>query len=407
MKPTAVAMSTLSLVLVLSAESYAQVPDVDRMQSHTVRILCRRGSAFGTGSGFVVGNGRHVVTNWHVAGEGVCGILLSTRDIITGKVVGGSKAKDLAILELERESGRPPISSFAVRATVKKGSDVFVIGFPGAADTTAEKQAGLVEATVTKGVVSRPLRDAESGTEHYQTDAAINPGNSGGPMFNPCGDVIGVNVAKIVKRGVEGIGLAIQAEEVFPELDRLGIRYEKTSRTCGLRAEGWASPALWGGLVGALVVVGSAVALGATRRGRAAVREVVRTRVLRAAPAPVPTPAPAASFRPVLAGLTGEFAGVEVLLEQGYLVIGRDPQRAQLVFRQGADAVSRQHCALRADAVTGAVYLEDCESTHGTFLESGERLPPRVPRPLRAGDRFYLGDRGNLFEVRSSRSLSE
>jgi hypothetical protein len=45
------------------------------------------------------------------------------------------------------------------------------------------------------------------------------------------------------------------------------------------------------------------------------------------------------------------------------------------------------------------VLLEDCNSLNGTFLESGERLRGGEPRLLRAGNRFYLGSRDNMFEV--------
>ena len=44
--------------------------------------------------------------------------------------------------------------------------------------------------------------------------------------------------------------------------------------------------------------------------------------------------------------------------------------------------------------------IEDLGSTNGTFLDTGERLPPGQPRDLRSGERFYVGDLRNQFEVR-------
>jgi serine protease Do len=42
---------------------------------------------------------------------------------------------------------------------------------------------------------------------YFVTDAAINEGNSGGPLFNSRGQVVGINVAKIVN--ADNIGFAI------------------------------------------------------------------------------------------------------------------------------------------------------------------------------------------------------
>ncbi len=43
--------------------------------------------------------------------------------------------------------------------------------------------------------------------------------------------------------------------------------------------------------------------------------------------------------------------------------------------------------------------LVDIDSADGTFLESNLRLIPGQAHALRPGDRFYLADRSNLFEV--------
>ena len=75
-------------------------------------------------------------------------------------------------------------------------------------DVVAIGSAFLLEATVTRGIVSA-IRTANDVT-FVQTDAAINPGNSGGPLLNSYGEVIGINVAKLA--GAESLGLAIAAD---------------------------------------------------------------------------------------------------------------------------------------------------------------------------------------------------
>ena len=52
-----------------------------------------------------------------------------------------------------------------------------------------------------------------------QHDAAINPGNSGGPLLNSSGQVVGINSAKIVASGYEGLGFSIPITEAQKVLE--------------------------------------------------------------------------------------------------------------------------------------------------------------------------------------------
>ena len=99
-------------------------------------------------------------------------------------------------------------------------------------------------------------------------------------------------------------------------------------------------------------------------------------------------------------GLAGPHKDTVVNLEDHTVTIGCDPKASQLVFPPGTTGVSKSHCTLRYSATQGEFRLVDCGSTNGTFLESGERLEPSRPYLLRPGDRFYVGERKNLFEVR-------
>ena len=64
---------------------------------------------------------------------------------------------------------------------------------------------------------------------------------------------------------------------------------------------------------------------------------------------------------------------------------------------RGTPGVSRRHCCIRWQQ--GVPVLMDLNSTYGTFMGDGRKLPPNYPHPLAAGSRFYLGDTRCLFQI--------
>ena len=82
--------------------------------------------------------------------------------------------------------------------------------------------------SVTSGIVSalnRQISINEKNMTLIQTDAAINAGNSGGPLLNSCGQVIGINSAKMSSSygtaSVEGLGFAIPINDAKVIIDDL------------------------------------------------------------------------------------------------------------------------------------------------------------------------------------------
>jgi Zn-dependent protease with chaperone function len=109
----------------------------------------------------------------------------------------------------------------------------------------------------------------------------------------------------------------------------------------------------------------------------------------------------AAGARWLLYGVSGPLAGKAVELDSTSMVIGRDARMANLVLPESAGQVSKRHCQLRYDPNNFAYSLEDCGSTNGTFLGSGQKLAPHTPYPLRHGERFYLATPEISFELRA------
>ena len=161
----------------------------------------------GVGSGVIFKSDGYIVTNNHVI-NGAKELIVSLSDgrSLKGKVVGADEVTDLAVVKIDAKD--LPTATFADSDQIVVGEPAIAIGNP----------MGLeFQGSVTSGVVSalnRTLGDGDARIKLVQTDAAINPGNSGGALVNMDGKVIGINSAKIVANGVEGIGLAIPSNAV-------------------------------------------------------------------------------------------------------------------------------------------------------------------------------------------------
>lgn len=122
----------------------------------------------------------------------------------------------MAVVKIEADN--LPVAKFGDSDTLQVGEPAIAIGNP----------LGLeFRGSVTAGVISALNRSIELGERKFsliQTDAAINPGNSGGALVNADGEVVGINSAKIVVSGVEGIGFAIPVNTAKPILDELASR---------------------------------------------------------------------------------------------------------------------------------------------------------------------------------------
>lgn len=103
---------------------------------------------------------------------------------------------------------------------------------------------------------------------------------------------------------------------------------------------------------------------------------------------------------PELVGVNGPLAGMVYPIGKNGLVIGRDSISCQVVIPSSQDKVSRSHCYVTFNAMSGMFVLNDRNSTHGTYLANGRRVSYSQPTALKSGDRFYLATPENTFEVR-------
>ena len=173
------------------------------------------------GSGFIINQTGHIVTNNHVI-EGADEITVTLHDDsrLEAKVVGRDPKTDLAVLKVEPKS-KIARTRFGDSDEAEVGDWVLAIGNP----------FGL-GGSVTAGIISARGRDINAGPydDFLQTDASINKGNSGGPLFNLRGQVIGVNTAIFSPSGGSiGLGFAIPANVVAPVIEQL-IKFGQVRR---------------------------------------------------------------------------------------------------------------------------------------------------------------------------------
>jgi S1-C subfamily serine protease len=178
------------------------------------------GERQGTGSGSVIDDQGHILTNNHVV-EGAQRLTVSFGEqTYPARVVGRDPDTDLAVIKVDAPREQLKIVSFGDSDRLAVGQKVLAIGNP----------FGFAR-TLTTGVISglqRPIRSRNGRPIEgaIQTDASINPGNSGGPLLDSSGRMIGINTLIYTPAGGSvGVGFAVPvsiAKRVVPQLIRSG-----------------------------------------------------------------------------------------------------------------------------------------------------------------------------------------
>src|SRR5581483_3109963 len=159
------------------------------------------------GSGVIVDQDGHIVTNHHViANADAVAVQLADGRVAQARIVGRDPDTDLAVLKIDLKPPLP-VATFGRSDQLKVGDVVLAIGNPiGLSQTVTH---GIVSATGRQQLGIAPLED------FIQTDAPINFGNSGGALVDSSGALIGINTAIVAKNfGVEGISFAIPVNMV-------------------------------------------------------------------------------------------------------------------------------------------------------------------------------------------------
>jgi S1-C subfamily serine protease len=176
------------------------------------------------GTGFVVGDGRHVITNYHVIPETLDTGNKEALAIFTGqgktaqfrraRVIRFDREHDLALLKF---FGTPlPAVTLGGKGKVREGTAVAFTGFPlgmtlGLYPVTHQSIVSaitpiVIPANSSSQLTAKQIKRMRSSYSVYQLDAVAYPGNSGSPVYDiATGKVIGVLNSVFVKGTKEAV----------------------------------------------------------------------------------------------------------------------------------------------------------------------------------------------------------
>lgn len=202
-----------------------------------------------SGTGFVVADGHHVITNAHVPpllmdeekGESLAVFLRGPNGLIVRKAekIASDPDHDLMLLKIE---GDPfPALKIGDSNKVREGQLFYFTGFPIGSVLglhPATHRAGLAAIAPiysptpgARSLTSKLIKRADDPFMMFQLDATAYPGNSGSPLYDgDTGEVIGVINSVFVKgskesvlRDPSGITYAIPGKYMKDLLEKAGL----------------------------------------------------------------------------------------------------------------------------------------------------------------------------------------
>lgn len=195
-----------------SAESSTEDPPLVEVVAKVDRSLVHILAGSVSGSGFVFGEPRWIVTNRHVVEEAGFGGTVKIRPVLPprdgrstmGPAVDGvvralHPDRDLAVIELLAPipSEVRPIPRIAGDSLLPRGTEVLIHGFPATSVPT-----------VSRGIVSGHHHDFADDEPVYLLDGASGSGSSGGPVTDRSGRLVAVANAVYDNDASEELGFA-------------------------------------------------------------------------------------------------------------------------------------------------------------------------------------------------------
>ena len=186
----------------------------------------------GTGSGVVISEYGHILTNFHVVEDASRVTIFDGENELEAEVVVYDEEKDIAVVlcpEIEL-----PAAQLGNSDKLQVGEWAIVIGNPLGEDFFRSVTVGTVsslERSVAQSVQDKYGRKTTVENSMIQVDAAINSGNSGGGMFNTLGQLMGIPSLKYSANyysstSIDNIGMCIPINVAKPLITKALEAYD-------------------------------------------------------------------------------------------------------------------------------------------------------------------------------------
>lgn len=289
---------------------------------------------------------------------------------IRANIENFSGRADVAVLHLNEAIPRSAAVIYD-RKDFQINEQLTAMGFPAASESNLANEVTDQLVATTEKVSTNTGNftnwDGHSSTrkgDQITTTAEMSAGISGGPLVDKEGYVVGVCVSGSTRS--QNVNYAVAADELkmllggITELDWSEGKVQQGLNTTSIILI--AAGAVVAALLIALII--------ASTKGKKNSRTLV---------------------------MTGSMAGKSLPLRKGVpVVVGRDPNRCQVVYPKDAAGVSSVHCTITFDG--NEVTVADNGSSYGTFV-GGTKVEPGKPMVMHRGQEVTFGSNKNSAEL--------
>ena len=207
-------LKKLNLFLLIGFISWLPASNTDIFYSNVSGVVFIAGDN-GIGSGVIISNGGHILTNWHVIEDNpnLNALTLGEGDYdenLRGlELIKYDSQKDLALLKLKTIPKN--VSVIKISKVIQEvGERVHAIGHP--RGEMWSYAMGYISAFREGYTWKDPENEQEFSGDVYQMQTPINPGNSGGPLLNEHGNLIAIKT--FIDTNSQNITFAVTVKEI-------------------------------------------------------------------------------------------------------------------------------------------------------------------------------------------------